>query len=430
MNKYWLETYGCQMNKAESDSLELLLRKRGWEPCAKDADADLVIINTCSVRKTAEDRIWGRIGYFRRLKKSSDFKLVIIGCMAERIKEELLREGKGTVDYVLGTFEKNNILEYLDSIPEKKASDKYVFMDYHSDGSSFKAFVPIMHGCNNFCSYCIVPYVRGREISRDAEAVINEVRFLDSKGVKEITFLGQNVNSYRGLYRGKEIDFATLLKLTCENISSVGWIRFMSSHPKDFGSDLIDTIAEYPQICSHIHLPVQHGSDRILELMNRKYTSGRYLDIIAEIKEKIRGVSLTTDILIGFPGEKEEDWLATAELMEKVRYSDAYTYYYNPREGTKACTLPDSVPHEIKLERLDKIISLQHRIGGELKESKVGSVRRVLAESVSKKDEKELLGRTEGDDMVVFAEKCDKIGTFMDVKIVSAVGNTLKGEVI
>ena len=426
MKKYFLETYGCQMNKAESDSLELILQKRGWESVSSDSLADLIIINTCSVRQTAEDRIWGRIGYFKKLKESHDFKLVIIGCMAQRVKEELYTTCRGTVDLVLGTLEKNNILEYLEGLPEKEEGT-YIFQEYHSDGSNFKTFVPIMHGCDNFCSYCIVPYVRGREVSRSAEEILHEIEFLESHNVKEITLLGQNVNSYRGTYRGKEISFPELLDLICSHISSIGWVRFLSSHPKDFSSALIDTIAANPQVCRHIHLPVQHGSDRILSLMNRRYTSGHYLDIVSEIKEKLPGSSLTTDILIGFPGETEDDLEATLELMRKVRFADAYTYYYNPREGTRACSMPDSLSLDVKLKRLEKVIALQHRISAEEKEKKVGRIQHVLVESVSKKDKTEMLGRTEGDEMVVFPEKCDTIGKFMDVKLLSCNGNTYKG---
>ncbi|MBQ6673179.1 MAG: tRNA (N6-isopentenyl adenosine(37)-C2)-methylthiotransferase MiaB [Spirochaetia bacterium] len=428
MKKYFLETYGCQMNKAESDSLELILQKRGWEPCTLDSQADLIIINTCSVRQTAEDRIWGRIGYFKKLKQSHSFKLVIIGCMAQRVKEELYTTCKGTVDLVLGTLEKNNILEYLEGLPESGSEPgAYTFQEYHSDGTSFKTFVPIMHGCNNFCSYCIVPYVRGREVSRKAEEVLHEIAFLEDHNVREITLLGQNVNSYRGMYQGREISFPELLDLICSHINSIGWVRFLSSHPKDFSSELIDTIASHPQICRHIHLPVQHGSDRILSLMNRRYTASHYLDIVSEIKEKIPGVSLTTDILIGFPGETEEDLEATLDLMNKVRFIDAYTYYYNPREGTKACTMADSLSLDTKLKRLEKVIALQHRITAEEKEKKVGQIKRVLVESVSKKDKTEMLGRTEGDEMVVFPEKYDTIGKFIDVKLLSCNGNTYKG---
>ena len=426
MKKYFIETYGCQMNKAESDSLELILRRRGWESVPSDIEADLIIINTCSVRQTAEDRIWGRIGYFKKLKESHSFKLVIIGCMAQRVKKELYTTCRGTVDLVLGTLEKNNILEYLEGLPEEESST-YTFQEYHSDGKSFKTFVPIMHGCNNFCSYCIVPYVRGREVSRSAEEILHEIEFLEQHNVKEITLLGQNVNSYRGTYKGKEISFPELLELICGHIDSIGWVRFLSSHPKDFSSYLIDTIAANPQVCRHIHLPVQHGSNRILGLMNRRYTREHYLDIVSEIKEKVPGVSLTTDILIGFPGETEEDLEATLDLMRKVQFIDAYTYYYNPREGTKACTMADSLPLETKLKRLEKVIALQHRISAEEKEKKVGQVQRVLVESVSKKDEKEMLGRTEGDEMVVFPEKCDTIGKFLDVKLLSCNGNTYKG---
>lgn len=413
------------MNKAESDSLEILLRSRGWEASENPETAELVIINTCSVRKTAEDRIWGRIGFFKKLKQSCSFRLVIIGCMAQRIKDELYSSCKGTVDLVLGPLEKSNLVEYLEGDPDR---EKDTFPEHYSDGTSFKAFVPIMKGCNNFCSYCIVPYVRGREISRDPDAVIRELKFLDEHKVREVTFLGQNVNSYRGMKDGRLVNFATLLKMASDNISSIGWLRFMSSHPKDFSSELIDALATLPAVCHHIHIPVQHGSDRILEAMNRRYTAARYLEIIDEIREKIPDISLTTDILIGFPGETEKDFEDTLALVERVRYADAYTYYYNPREGTKAYDMPDMVPLDVKLRRLDQLITLQRRISAQEKEKKVGRTVKVLVESVSKKDKNELLGRTEGDDMVVFPGKCDKIGSFMDINIVSCIGNTFKGE--
>ena len=426
MNRYLIETYGCQMNKAESDALELELSGKGWKETELPEQAAAVIINTCSVRKTAEDRIYGRIGFYKKVKETNpDLKLIITGCMAERLGNEL-KKGTSPVDYVCGTFNKNRIVDFINnSVKDPDSSSVFEFQKLHYHEDSFKSFIPIMHGCNNFCSYCIVPYVRGREVSRGTSDILDEIKFLESRNVKEITLLGQNVNSYK-----TEIDFPELLELIVKNTESIEWIRFTSSHPKDVTEKLISVISENDKICNHFHLPVQHGSDRILKLMNRKYDTKYYLDYIGKLKKAVPGISITTDIMVGFPGETDEDFQKVIDIMEKVRYSDAFTYYYNPRKGTASYDMEDSVPKEVKLDRLDKIIKLQRKISLEEKQKKIGTVCKVLVESVSKNNSDELLARNESDEMIVFNGKHDKIGSFLNLKIISLQGNTLKGVIV
>nr|MBP7495485.1 tRNA (N6-isopentenyl adenosine(37)-C2)-methylthiotransferase MiaB [Spirochaetales bacterium] len=292
------------------------------------------------------------------------------------------------------------------------------------------AFVPIMHGCNNFCSYCIVPYVRGREISRSPEEIFQELTDLQQKGVQEIILLGQNVNSYRYEREGVLLDFPGLLRRIVKEFPYIGWIRFLTSHPKDLSDEMIRCLEEIPQLCKHLHLPVQHGSSPILRRMNRKYTREEYLDLVEKIRNRIPEISLTTDILIGFPGETEKDFLDTVNLLETVRFDDAFTYYYNPREGTQAYEMEDSVPRSVKLERLGKIIDLQKRIGKENKEQRIGHRVKVLVEEVSKIKNTELLARTERDEMVVVPGPQEWIGKFRWVVLTELKGNTFLGKCV
>ena len=430
--KYWIETYGCQMNKAESDALELELIGNGWKEARVPENASLVIINTCSVRKTAEDRIWGRIGYFKKIKKDNpDQKLIITGCMAERLGNQL-KEKKSPVDEVFGTFDKDKIADFIEekNIVKSYENGIYKFKKNHSGKGSFKSFIPIMNGCNNFCSYCIVPYVRGREISRDPFDIYRELETLEIYKTKEITLLGQNVNSYTYIENNRLIDFPDLISEISSRVKSIEWIRFLTSHPKDLSLKLIEAIAASENICRHIHLPLQSGSDNILALMNRRYNTKDYLELVKNIKSIIPGVSITTDIITGFPGESEDDFKMTCEMMQKVRFSDAFTYYYNPRIGTEAYNFPNEIEMEVKLKRLSGIIELQKKISLELRENKLGQTVKVLAEDYSKNNKKELLGRTESDEMIVFAGKHDNIGKFNKVKIISLKGNTFIGELI
>lgn len=458
---YWLETYGCQMNKAESGYLEYELHSHGWIPVRTPEEAQVVILNTCSVRKTAEDRVWGRLGFFKAQKKSHAFRLVLMGCMSERLKEQILNEAPH-VDLLVGNFQKHRLVDALeqgDGVPASAAggsgrsarrpplqepdqqqhrevhlidAGEYRFAERHSL-SGFQAYLPIMHGCNNFCTYCIVPYVRGAEVSRNPESVIGEIRRIQTPDsqtgqmVREITLLGQNVNSYR--YRNRDggiLNFAGLLQQIVPVLRDRTWLRFLTSHPKDMSPELIDLIASESALCSHIHLPVQHGSNRILGAMGRKYTREEYLDLVGRIRKTIPEASLTTDILIGFPGESGEDYALTLELMRQVRFDDAFTYRYNPREGTRAFELGDDVPEKVKQERLSGVIDLQRRITREVKKDKLGRIVEVLVEGVSKKNEGELLARSERDEMVVFSGPRRQIGSFARVRLQTLRGSTFR----
>ncbi|MCD6397217.1 MAG: tRNA (N6-isopentenyl adenosine(37)-C2)-methylthiotransferase MiaB [Spirochaetaceae bacterium] len=433
MKYYWIETYGCQMNTAESNAIIVDLKKNGWKPAISEMDADFVLLNTCSVRKTAENRIWGRIGYYKHLKETKDFTLAVTGCMAERLKGNLKKQAPA-VDMVIGNFEKENLSEYLDNNEiwndNLVSEGEYTFREIHLEENNFKSMVPIMHGCNNFCTYCIVPYVRGREVSRSPQSIIKELKELEKKGVKEVTLLGQNVNSYTYTVNGNHMDFAYLLKLILKETKAIGWIRFMSSHPKDVSDDLIKLISENERLCSHVHLAVQHGSDAVLKRMNRSYTRSKFITLADKMKAAIPNVSITTDLLIGFPGETLEDLEMTKTLMKQVRFNDAFTYYYNPREGTKAFEFTDGIEKKEKLKRLNEIIELQRKISHELKTERVGQIVKILVESVSRKNSEELLSRTEKNEMVVFKGEKSLIGTFRNIKLLSLNGNTFVGELL
>ena len=450
--KYFFETYGCQMNKAESASVEQLFMNRGWQDAGCAEEADFIVINTCSVRATAESRIAGRLGWYTTLRRerqksgTGDFTLVVTGCMAERLKEDLKKQFK-VVDYVVGTFQHQHFVELIEAAEKKTAVEYmdeepvYSFAPLSYEKGAFQAYVPIMHGCNNFCTYCIVPYVRGREVSRNPDDIMKELDMLSERGVKEVTLLGQNVNSYMwkntdksdvaGEENSSAIDFPELMQRIADHLretsSSIGWVRFMSSHPKDISERLIDVIAKESVMCRHIHLPVQHGSTHILQLMNRKYTREDYLAKVRMIRSKLPGVSLTTDIMLGFPGETDEDFEQAVSLLQEVKYEAAFMYYYNPREGTKACSMPDQIPMEVKKNRLAKVIDIQLAINRAEMSKRVGTTTKVLVECVSKDNENELLGRTEQDEHVVFAADKSLIGSFVEVKLIELTGNTFKG---
>jgi len=471
--RYWIETYGCQMNKAESGSLEVELQARGWEPAGEAGQADVVVVNTCSVRQSAEDRLWGRLGFLKTVKRRRPFRLVLMGCMAERLKDEIFAEAP-QVDVVVGSFQKHRLGELLDAEaggggepfggregrpstrpPTRRRlaltdADEYHFAERHSPGE-LRAFVPVMHGCDNFCTYCIVPYVRGREVSRSPASILAEVRSLvpPHGAARDITLLGQNVNSYRfggdkadrqepamhasarkagpGGLAKKVLDFPSLLELVLAELPPGIWLRFLTSHPKDMSDELIRLIAEQRALCRHIHLPVQHGSDRVLEGMGRRYTRTQYLSLVERIRAAVPGVSLTTDLMVGFPGESEEDHRLTLELMKAVEFDDAFTYRYNPREGTRAFLLGDDVPDPVKRDRLSEVIELQRGISRERRRRRLGNVVPVLVEGISKKDPEELLARTEGDDTVVFPGGSEKIGSFARVALERLAGNTFRG---
>ncbi len=436
------------MNKAESSSLEQLLIERGWTASIQnEQNADLIIINTCSVRATAETRIHGRLGFYsslrkQRQKRDSNFTLVVTGCMAERLKDELKKQFP-VVDYVVGTFQKAHFNDIIDAVAQNRRLTKidedpvYDFAPLSYEKGSFKAYVPIMHGCNNFCTYCIVPYVRGREISRSPKAILDELDLLNKRGVKEVTLLGQNVNSYTWKNPEDEtqiLTFPELMQMIADHLrdtsSSIGWVRFMSSHPKDLSDKLIEVIAKEEVICKHIHLPVQHGSTQILQAMNRRYTREAYLELVQKIRRAIPEVSLTTDVMLGFPGETEQDFEDTVSLMKEVCYETAFMYYYNPREGTKAATMPGQIPVEVKKERLAKIIDLQLEITKIQMKKRLGTTVKVLVETVSRDDPEWLLARTQQDECVVFKAPQSLIGNFVECKLEELTGNTFRGKLL
>ncbi|MCL2444057.1 MAG: tRNA (N6-isopentenyl adenosine(37)-C2)-methylthiotransferase MiaB [Treponema sp.] len=446
---YFFETYGCQMNSAESAALALVCKERGWVEVTDSESANLVLLNTCSVRLTAEKRALGRIAHYAGIKKKHkrDLTLVIAGCMAQRLGAKLI-ERFPQVDYVMGTSQRSHFPLILEAVENgKKAvldiNEKAVFSFSSShlnegleQGSPFRSFIPIMHGCNNYCSYCIVPYVRGREISRDPESIINEIRLVGESGVREITLLGQNVNSYiwnendTGKNDSNNIDFSALLKIIAIEAeeSGISWVRFLSANPGNFSSRTIEALAANKVFCRHLHLPVQHGSNSILKAMNRGYTSERFLELVREIRSAMPGITISTDILVGFPGETEDDLEKTLQLMEETRFLYSFMYHFNPREGTKAYDLPNRIIEEVKRKRLSRVIALQKKHTTELLKSRIGSTEVVLVEGISRKNADELITRTEKDEMVAVPGPKSMIGSFAKLTLSSLKGNTFRAK--
>ena len=426
------------MNKAESAALETMFAERGWTPAPGAETASLVLINTCSVRTTAENRAWGRIAHYAALKKAREFALVVTGCMAERLKREL-RQRQPAIDYVVGTFQKQAFGLVLDAVAsarrleEVEESPAYAFASSYYEPGGFRSFLPIMHGCENFCAYCIVPYVRGKEVSRDPARILDELAELEDRGVREVTLLGQNVSSYRWNDGGTEVRFPELLRRVAAFLEGRGkggirWIRFLTSHPKDFDAETMDALASSPLFSRHVHLVAQHGSNRVLAAMNRKYTRERYLGLVDELRARLPGATLSSDILMGFPGETEDDVEDTLDLMRRARYVYSYTYYFNPRAGTPAATMDGQLPDAVKKERLARVIALQRELSREAMKALVGSEVEVLVEDVSRKRADELLGRTQEDLMVVFPGAPSRVGSFARVRLESLRGNTFRAK--
>ena len=433
---YFFETYGCQMNSAESAALTLVCRERGWIQAADSESADLVLLNTCSVRLTAEKRALGRIAHYAGLKKKQkhNFTLVVAGCMAQRLGEKL-KEKFREVDYVMGTSARPIFPLILKSVENGEAAvidinekSVFSFSNSHFEEGQFRSFIPIMHGCNNFCSYCIVPYVRGREVSRDPKNITEEIRLVGERGVREVTLLGQNVNSY--FWEKGGVDFSALLKIIAAEAekSGVKWLRFLSANPANFSSGTIEVMAADRAFCRHLHLPVQHGSNSVLKAMNRGYTVERFLEIVREIRTAMPGISLSTDILVGFPGETEEDVRQTLQLMEEVKFLYSFMYHFNPREGTAAFDLPDRIGEEVKRERLSRVIALQKKHTHELLKKRLGSTEVVLVEGISRKNADELITRTEKDEMAAVPGPGSMIGSFAKLTISSLKGNTFRAK--
>lgn len=430
IHTYWLETYGCQMNIAESNALELQLKGAGLVPAATAEQADCAIINTCTVRKSADNRTWGRLGYFAHIKGQRKLTLILTGCMAERMGDDL-KEDAPQIDYVIGTNDKQRIVDILTSADGTfdQHSQAYTFgTSYYQEGE-FSSYIPIMNGCNNFCSYCIVPYVRGREVSRPVSDILEEMAFLDSKGVREITLLGQNVNSYSFEEQGEIITFPKLLQRLCSVQNNIKWIRFESPHPKDFTQELIQVIKEEPKIARHLHIPMQSGSTRILGLMNRKYTREQFGALIDALRNAIGDITFSTDVMVGFPSETETDYQDTLSMLDHMRCLEAFMYYFNPREGTKAVGMEAQVADEEKSRRLSSLIEFQHAIFAKEKQKRSTDIVEVLVNQTSKHDAHSMLGKTEHNEMVVFPGSVPS-GTLVFVQLTGLQGNTYTGRLL
>lgn len=425
--------YGCQMNVSDAERMAGQLASIGYEPTEAMGEADLILINTCCVRESAEDRVYGKIGEIKHLKEQNPALIFgITGCMAQKEGEALIRRAPH-IDFVLGT---NKVHELTHVVQEIEAERGHVVDVQFAETelpegmpvarqNKFSVWVPIMYGCNNFCTYCIVPYVRGRERSRRPEEVVAEVREAVRQGAKEVTLLGQNVNSYGKDH--KRADFADLLKMVDE-VPGIERVRFMTSHPKDLSDKLIETIRAGKHICEHIHLPVQHGSNRILRAMHRIYTVEDYRALVARIRAALPTVSLTTDLIVGFPGETEEDFSELLAFLREIRYDSAYTFLYSKRSGTPAATMDGQVPEKVKHERLERLMAVQDAISREKNEALLGTEAEVLVEGPSKHDAAVWNGRTRTNKLVLFPHGEEQPGDLVRVKITQPQTWVLKGE--
>ena len=438
MKKLFIETYGCQMNVADSEVVASVMQMAGYEPCEDIKDADAVFLNTCSVRDNAEQKIYNRLDTLNaERKKGRKLILGVLGCMAERVREDLLQNHHA--DLVAGP---DSYLSLPDLIAQAETGHKAINIELSTTetykdivpqrlhGAKIGGFVSIMRGCNNFCHYCIVPYTRGRERSRDLESILREVRDLRDRGYKEVTLLGQNVNSYSYMDNetGESIGFPALLRTVANEVPEMR-IRFTTSHPKDMSDETLHVIAETPNICKHIHLPVQSGSDRILKLMNRKYTREWYLDRVAAIRRIIPDCGLSTDIFVGYHSETEEDHQMSLQLMREVGYDSAFMFKYSERPGTYASKhLPDDVPEDVKIRRLNELIHLQTEMSALANKRDEGKEYDVLVEGFSKRSREQLCGRTEQNKMVVFDKGNHHIGETVRVRITGSSSATLFGE--
>jgi len=425
----YLETYGCQMNMADSEIVLSIMRDAGFVRTNFLSRADVALINTCAVRENAEQRIIGRLGDFNHYKKSNpDVIIGVLGCMAERVRRNLM-VSEDFVDLIVGPDEYRKLPALVEAAMEgeKGIAVKLSRIEKYDDIIPFRteglsAWISIMRGCDKFCTFCVVPFTRGRERSRSQANILKEVEEVSQRGFKEVTLLGQNVNSY---WDGTN-DFPDLLAAVAEVDLSMR-IRFMTSHPQDMSDKLITTIASRSNICNSIHLPVQSGSDRILDLMNRTYTIDQYLFLVRKIKEAIPAISLSTDIITGFPTETEDDHRQTINLLRTVEYDGAYTFKYSPRENTKAWSMGDDVPEEVKNSRLSEVIDIQRNISLHRNKTMVGQTIEVLVEGPSKKSAADFCGRTDTNKMVVFPKNGDAIGNYVDVRIERANSATLFG---
>lgn len=434
--KYFLRTYGCQMNVHDSEEIKYYLESLGYTAVDALEDADIVILNTCAIRENAKDKVFGYLGRCKHLKKTKrDLIIAITGCLMQQPKEiEEIHNRHKYIDIIVGTHNLNELPSMIINANQKHLQEIEVYSNsdivfenvkYNRD-SKFSAWINIIYGCDKFCTYCIVPYTRGRERSRKIEEILDEVRDLKNKGYLEITLLGQNVNAY-----GKDLnlgyDFATLL----EEVAKIGIprIRFVTSHPWNFTDKMIDVIAKYDNVMPYVHLPIQSGSDEILKKMNRKYTIDEYKKLFDEIKSKVKNVSITTDIIVGFPNESDEDFQKTLDIVNYCKYDGAYTFIFSPRDGTPAAKMVDTIPIEIKEQRLYKLNELVNKYSLESNEKLVGNVEKVLVVDKSERDDSKVFGYTESMKLVNFVGSSELIGKIINVKIIDAKSFSLDGEV-
>ena len=443
MKKLFIETYGCQMNVADSEVVASIMKMAGYDICDNEDEADAIFLNTCSIRENAENRVYNRLDILHAMarKKASPTIIGVLGCMAERVKDDLIANHHANLvcgpdsylnlpDMIAQCENGNNAVDiklsltetYRDVVPQRLG------------GNHVGGFVTIMRGCNNFCHYCIVPYTRGRERSRDVESILAEVRDLHDKGFKEVTLLGQNVNSYGLLPNGSRPEngtsFAQLLRTVAHEVPDMR-VRFTTSNPEDMTEDILHAIAEEPNICKHIHFPAQSGSDKILKLMNRKYTRQEYLDKVEAIRRIIPGCGLTTDIFVGYHDETSDDHQQTLDLVREVGFDSAFMFKYSERPGTYAAKhLPDNVSEETKIERLNELIQLQTQISAERNKQDEGKVFDILVESYAKRSREQLMGRTEQNKAVIIARGNHRPGDIVKVRITSSTSATLFGEEI
>ncbi len=437
--KYYTITYGCQMNESDTERINGQLEELGYRPAEEMEDADIVIMNTCSVRQNAEEKVYGKIGEIKKLKdKNPDMLLGIAGCMAQENKGKLI-ERMPIIDFVIGPY---HIHDLKDIVSKENARGGHVVKterNPHSveDYSELKsvrkskifAWVPIMQGCNKFCTYCIVPYVRGREISRTIDDISNEIQTLADEGYKEVTLLGQNVNSY-GLDFRNGTDFGDLIR-AIDKIDDIERVRYMTSHPRDMTFEMIDTMAESSKVVRHMHLPVQHGSNEMLKKMNRGYTIEHFKELLSYVRSKMPDIVVTTDLITGFPGETEEMHQETLALLKEVRFDSAYTFIYSPRTGTPAARMEDQIDSDTKHRRLQELMDVENEISLELNKEMEGKTYSIIVEGPSKQDPMNWYGRTSGNKMILFPYKEGiSVGDTVDVKVDTAQTWVLKGELI